>query len=220
MRTRRVGRRVSSAFRRPRRTGFSLIEIVVALTIIIVLAAIVTYRASAADDLERYRRVAKKLEAIARAITFFEHTRPPYSFRQTVFASPSRLSQLTKLITVSDVDSCKLAVYSAAEVARWKGPYYSREFPLNGTFRVEDGFVLQDTLVRDPATGDPGPYAASNPPPRASLKMVMLNVTPEDAKGLADVVDGDQSGTIGAVRFTLSGVDPIPVYYGVEIRGC
>jgi prepilin-type N-terminal cleavage/methylation domain-containing protein len=203
-----------------RRRGFTLVEIVVALTILLVLGAIVIAADIRGTDRDRWLRAALVLDDIARAINKTEVTRPPFSFAQTVGANPSRLSQLTKPITNSELNSCKLVAFSGTQVSNWRGPYYLRELPVNGNFKVETGFVTEDEMIRVPATGDPGPYSPTSPPPPAALLIVMNNVAPEDAQGLAELVDGDATGTAGAVTFTLSGSSPITVHYRVEITGC
>src|SRR5687767_12702872 len=88
------------------RRGLTIIELVVVIAILAILGVVITSAAggtSAAlqSDQERINEVANELDILARAIAFFEPTKAPFSFKQTVGVYPSRLSQLTDAINPS-----------------------------------------------------------------------------------------------------------------------
>src|SRR5436190_20285334 len=129
------------------RKGFTLIEAVVGVTIAAVLATafylsinLGTTGSSAADAAQRAANAAASLFDIVNAIASLETTNPPTSFRQTVGAMPSALSQLTTPITVAQRNTCGRVtdVYPAGTppavpvtrgcVKGWSGPYSTRKF--------------------------------------------------------------------------------------------
>ena len=215
--------------------GFTLIEAAVGLAIAAILAAAFYYSfgssssGSGGDDrAARASAAAVSLFDIASAIAALETTNPPFSFLQTVGAYPSRLSQITTQITTADRNSCDRAsdVYLATTppnppvnpgyVQGWKGPYYIVAFPLNGTVQLAPGFLVQDDMVRVPAT-PPG----NNPSGAAlagRLQIVLNNVALLDAQALDVAVDSTTSGTSGTVRYNTT--DPTIVNYELMVSGC
>lgn len=196
------------------RFGFSIIEIVVGVAILAIIGAVVIANvnpaAALSNDIERVNVAADNLDEIARAIAFFEPTKPATSFHQTVGVYPSRLSMLTAQISTSQLNSCDVT-FTNQQVNAWTGAYYGREIPTSG-FKIADGFIADDTLARNPATN-----AVQE---RASLSIIIPNVTADDAAALALTIDGESSGTLGAVRFTANGSNPVTVSYRIEIGGC
>src|SRR5687767_6205959 len=131
------------------RIGFTLIEAVVGVTIAAILAVGFYLSvgskaaASAADEIaEQAAITAFSLYDITSAIAALETTNPPVSFKQTVGAYPSALSQLTTPITTADRNSCDRTTDAYLGTAPpafpgnpgytqgWKGPYYSLTFPV------------------------------------------------------------------------------------------
>jgi prepilin-type N-terminal cleavage/methylation domain-containing protein len=219
-----------------KRRGFTLIEAIVGVTIAAVLATafylsmkLGSSGSSAEDRAERAANAAVSLYDIATAIASLETTNPPTSFRQTVGAYPTRLSQLTIPITTADRNSCDRATdaYLAGPVPNppvnpgyvqgWQGPYYTLSFPLGGTTQLAKGFVAQDDMVRIPA------FPPTPPPPSGAswagrLQIVMNNVTQLDAQALDATVDFTMSGTAGTVRYTAA--DPTAVQYEIRVSRC
>jgi len=165
---------------------------------------------SVKNDIDRINNVAKTLDDLSRAMAFFEPTRQAFTFHQTIGVYPGRLSHITTVITASQRNSCG-AFYSAGNVAAWTGGYYSRELPPAG-FPIDAGFTSQDSLVRTPSN--------TGGTPNGTLAIVIPGVSAADAQMLASTVDGDSTGTVGTVRFTGNGSNPVTVSYLTAVGGC
>ena len=218
-----------------RRPGFTLVEAVVGVTIAAVLATAyyLTMKlpgssGSAAEDAaERAAAAATSLFDIVNAIASLETTNPPTSFRQTVGAMPSALSQLTNPITITQRNSCDRVTdsYSAAAVpaipgnpgyvAGWNGPYSTYTFLAGGSTQIAEGFVAQDDLVRVPANPVNNPKDAEW---AGRLQIVFPSVAQADAQALDAAVDYTISGTAGTVRYTAS--DPTALQYEIRVSRC
>lgn len=201
---------------RSKRKGLTLVELVVVMAILAILAVVIvstTGGSSAASqsDQERINEVAKELDVLSRAIAFFEPTKAPTSFKQTVGVYPSRLSHLTDAITPGKQNSCGTN-YTSGQAAAWTGGYYTRELPTTGFF-MAPGFTLQDVMVRTPVN--------ANSQQHGTLAIVIPNVTLADAQLLDQTVDRDPSATTATVRFTPdNGTSPVTVSYLSAIGGC
>ena len=198
------------------RRGLTIIELVVVIAILAILGAVIvstTGGSSAAlqSDQERINTVANELDILSRALAFFEPTRAPISFKQTVGVYPSRLSHLTDAITTGKQNSCGVN-YTAAQAALWTGGYYTREFPTTGLF-LAPGFTLQDLLVRTPAN--------VNTQQHGTIAIVIPAVELSDAMLLDQTVDGIASATGATVLFTPNNSStPVTVSYLSAIGGC
>lgn len=194
--------------------GFTIVEIIVGVAIISIIAIVVFANvnptAKASSDSERISIAAANFDELARNIAFFEPTKPAFSFHQVIGVYPSLLSQLTVPITTSQKNDCGVT-FTNTQVNTWPaGVYYGRQIPTTG-FKIADGFVALDSLVRVPPNNST--LAAG------SLSIVVPNVVRGDAASLARIVDGDSTGAIGAVRFPATG-DPVTMSYRIEIGGC
>ena len=197
------------------RIGFSLPEIIVSVAIFAIIAAVlipqVSRTTAAASTVDRANQAAVTLDQLARAIAFFEATKPAFSFHQTLGVYPGKLSHLVTPITTSQTNDCSVP-YTTGQVSSWPGHnYYSVNIPTTG-YKLADGFVTQDSLIRSPAN------AASVS--AGILYIVVPAVARSDAAALARIVDNDSTGTVGAVRYTASGESPVTVNYRIEIGGC
>lgn len=196
--------------------GLTLIELVVVIAILGVLGVVITSTtggssAASQSDQERINEVANQLDVLARAIAFFEPTKTPFSFKQTVGVYPSRLSHLTDAITPAKQNSCGTN-YTSGQAALWLGGYYIRELPPSGFF-MAPGFTLQDLLVRVPTN--------TSSQQHGTLAIVIPNVTLSDAQLLDQTVDRDPSATLATVRYTPdNGTSPVTVSYLSAIGGC
>lgn len=201
------------------RKGLTIVELVIVIAILGILGVVVVSTtggtsASQQSDQERINEVANTLDILARAIAFFEPTKPKFSFKQTVGVYPSRLSHLTEAITPSKMNSCGQN-YTSAEAAAWTGGYFTREIPTAG-FLVGPGFLTQDVLVRNPPT-----FPVPQGPFHGTLAIVIPNVTKADAALLAYTVDGDSTGTVATVRYTpQDGSSPVTVSYLIAVGNC
>lgn len=208
--------RLQLGYVRGMRRGLTIIELVIVIAILAILGVVITSStggtsAALQSDQDRINEVANELDILARAIAFFEPTKAPFSFKQTVGVYPSRLSQLTDAINPSKQNSCGLN-YTSGQAALWLGGYYTRELPPAGFF-MAPGFTLLDLLVRSPLT--------TLTQQHATLAIVIPNVSLADAQLLDQTVDRDASATAGTVRYTPDiGISPVTVSYLSAVGGC
>ena len=220
---------------KPSRFGFTMIEVVVGVTIAAVLAfafyATFSLGGSALSaEEQRAQRAGEAgiiLFDIASAIAALETTNPPTSFLQTVGAYPNNLAQLTTPITTADRNSCNRATdaylgtavpdppQEPGYVLGWKGPYYRMSFVAGGTTQLAQGFLLQDDLIRVPTTPPNNPRGADL---AGRLQMQMTNVALLDAQALDAAVDQVVSGSFGTGRYATA--NPTTVSYEIMVSGC
>ena len=217
-----------------RRQGFTLIEAIVGITIASVLATafyltmkLNTVGGSTQDAAERASNTAVALFDIVNSIAALETTNPPYSFKQTVGAYPTRLSQLTTPLVAGDRNSCDRVedAYLTTAVPQfpanpgyvlgWKGPYSVYTFPTGGAIQLASGFIAQDDLVRVPTSPVNN---AKDAEWAGRLQIVFPTVTQSDAQALDAAVDLTISGTSGTVRYTAT--DPTAVQYEIRVSRC
>lgn len=223
------------------RRGLTLIESVVALAIVgIAAVTIVLANASAtqrsATELDNIEKASRMLTDLSEALALWTERRSgdPSSFFQIIGVNPGKLSHLTSPITTTDRNSCGLGMpqqnatrFKNAEVNRWEGQFFRQELPTTG-FLIAPGFFANDQLLRYSAIRNPtGPpwfnqeyFPAGNTTTPGTLAIVIPNVKYEDAVALAQRVEGDPTGTFGAVRFTPNGTAPVTVEYHIGIHGC
>ena len=183
---------------------------------------------SAAEDAaERATNASFALFDIVNAMASLETTNPPTSFRQTVGAMPTALSQLTNPITTAQTNSCDRVTdayltgtppavpINPGYVNGWKGPYSTYSFIAGGTTQIAEGFIVQDNLVRIPANPVTNPKGDEW---AGRLQIVFPSVTQTDAQALDAAVDLTISGTGGTVRYTAS--DPTAVQYEIRVSRC
>ena len=197
------------------RRGLTIIELVVVVAILGILGVVIvstTGGTSAAlqSDQERINEVASQLDILSRAIAFFEPTKSPISFKQTVGDYPSRLSHLSTPISPTKQNSCG-ASYTTADSLAWTGGYYVRELPPSGLF-LAGGFTLQDLMVRNPANTATQQHG--------NLAIVIPNVVLSDAQLLDQTVDRDPGATAATVRYTPTNTPTVTVSYLINIGGC
>lgn len=214
------------------RSGVTLLEIVVALAIIVVISGTIFLSVGSSSrtsgDAKRVDEAAATLAALADALAKYSNMSTvaarDQSFARTISGdanggvNPGRLSYLSTRILATDRDSCN-ALYSAAEVLRWVGPFYSTPIPPTG-LKIAEGFFANDLMVRHDQAGLPSTTPADILRTPGTLAIVMPNVAIDDARALLLAVEGEQNGTSGAVRFTAAGDAPVTVSYHVAIHGC
>lgn len=179
------------------RSGFSLMEAVVALIITATLAAVVLPGLVRALDDARVQRGLDSLEAIASAILEYE---------DDINAYPPNLFQLVTELQNGDDDSCGDNL-SNGERNRWDGPYLDRIVPSTGV-PVGVG-VAAPTLIRFPTGGND-----------ALLVVVVNDVGEEDATALDARVDGDgmSAGTVLWTSVEADGL--VTLGWAIPINGC
>lgn len=216
------------------RRGATLFEVVITVGILAVIGAAIYISEATGSGLggtaANVDKAARVLSEIADAEGRITGTGGATSFNQivgqdkaTVSSNASKLSQLTKPITVNDVNSCGYN-YLTAEVGRWRTPFYYRDFPTTGIL-IAPGYYAQDALVRYNSPGVP--TTPANRPDEndarapGTVAIVMPNTPLQEALALAARVEGDQGGVLGAVRyFPQNGSSPVTLEYHITVRGC
>ena len=211
-----------------RRSGFTLIETVVTVSLIAILAAFVIpsvmRKTNAADPV----KVANDLRSISTAVETFE---------SDVKELPGNLEQLTQPILTNsacnalqpcDSTISHASIFTTAEATEWKGPYLEASIERDPSATLRSGYVadISNVLVRfDAVNGVPewcpsvgnaqtpcAGYVSTNP------LFVAVRVTGLDsAQALVvnGLVDGPnetrgKEGLLGRFRFPVSGS---PAYY-------
>lgn len=216
------------------RRGATLFEVIITVGIMAIIAGAVYINEATSSKLggesANVDRAAITLAEIADAAGRTTGTGGATSFNQdignanaNVSANAGKLSQLTTKLVNGDLNSCMYA-YTTSEVGRWIRPYYYRILPTTG-FNLAPGYFAQDSLIRYNQAGVPTTLA--NRPAHndafsyGTLAIVMPNTQLQDAVALANRVEGDQSGILGAVRyFPRDGSTPVTLEYHFTIRGC
>lgn len=217
----------------PEQAGFTVVEVLAALAIIVVLAAVVlpTRYPGQDSDMDRARVAARNLAELREAINGIEVTLRPTSFKQNtgqespavVGKNPLRLSDLTNRIATTgsnSLNSCGTGnPYLSTEVTRWSstGPYWSGNVTASGAV-IAPGFVAQDLFVVTKV--DAANFTTANSSQHLAIRMPSVALT--DAQNLAQIVDGSSTGAglVRTVKFTPSGVAPVQVDYIVLLNNC
>jgi hypothetical protein len=189
------------------------------------------------NDLDNIEKAARTLTDLSEAIALWTERRSgdPTSFFHVIGVNPGRLSHLTTPITTTDRNSCGPGLpqqnqtrYKTPEVGRWAGQFFRQEMPTTG-FLIAPGFFANDVLLRYSAIRNAsGPpwfneeyFPAGNTTTPGTLAIVIPNVAYADAVALAQRVEGDPTGSFGAVRFTPNATNtPVTVEYHIAIHGC
>lgn len=189
--------------RQGRRDAFTLVEVIVALAVILILAAVAVPQLGGFLDQKRIEETAALLDEISDALY------GPGSFQDNVGANASRLSFLSAPIVNGDDDSCGTG-YSGAERGDWAdgGPYVNFVIDPSAGLATPVG-QAQDLLVRSTVGG-------------TFLQIIWPNtVTLVDAQALDAYVDGAVNANSGAVRWTAqAGTDMATMRYQIPVSGC
>jgi prepilin-type N-terminal cleavage/methylation domain-containing protein len=193
-----------------RRRGFSIAEIVIAVAMIAIVAAVTLPSVARYLDQQEVTTTAGTLSDLGTAI---------YAFRGAVGVSPGTLTQLGQQITTGDVSGCG-AHYLSASTTRWtrsSTPFYAKATSVSG-FPLPLG-TANDLLVRTAASTSP-----------AYLQIVIPNVRFQDAILLNDEIDGEldanntsRSNTTGTIQWSVpaSSTDRVIVTYNLSVtKGC
>ena len=182
------------------RAAFTMVEILVALAIIAILAAILVPTVGSQLRQGKSTAVANQLSNLRSSID---------AYRQNVVRFPLVLTVLTTLPGATAVDACGTVV-PAANRALWRGPYLNDN--ILGDFPVGDATILNQ-LVRIPAAGAGAP---------GILEILAINVDSTVAADLEAQFDGTPivaaSYTTGTIQWTAAGLDTLK--FLIPIRGC
>lgn len=172
-------------WRRARRAGFALVEVIVALAVLLILAAVALPQIAGYLDQKRIEETAAQLVIVRDALY-----RTTTGFRQAVGANAGRLSQLSTAITTSDRDSCG-ATYNGGEVGRWddQGPYVNFVIDASTGMATPIG-LANNALTRIVAGGT------------TRLRISWTDASLSDAAALDLYVDGAAGWNTGTVQWT------------------
>ena len=179
------------------RSGFTIIEVLVALAIMVVLGALVVPSIVANVDRARIDAAEESLEGIADAVNLFADRVDEY---------PGTVTQLVVPITTGDADICG-DTYNNGEVNRWAGPYLNRSVPSAG-LPISIGTVQNAfTTLADPSGID-------------YLRPGVDSVLTEDAEALDRRVDGGDGASGGTIRWSDIGGGFTTTYYLIPYPDC
>ena len=191
-----------------RHPAFSLVEVLVALALVAILAALVIPTAKSQLDKSEVSAATSNLQSIREAIL---------AYRENVGFYPIELLQLSNKPGISGAssnNSCGAAL-SAASIAKWRGPYLAQAVTTGG---IASGDVtIQNTLVRSPANTSSVPEGTlivqvANAPNSASETFVL------DVEQMFDPGTSDLNA--GAIRWTVTSGIIGTMTFHIGIRGC
>jgi len=197
---------MSRRARRSRWVGFALVEVIVALAVLLILAAVALPQIAGYLDQKRIEETAVRLVVVRDAL--YKTGGGSIAFRQTVGANAGRLSHLIIPITTADAHICG-GNYSNGERNNWpdEGPYLNFVIDPAAGMATPIGLANND-LVR---FNDGGTIKA---------RITWTNASLDDAQALDLYVDGTLNYNAGTVRWTpqngLNGV-VTTLYYDVVI---
>ncbi|HET9424228.1 MAG TPA: prepilin-type N-terminal cleavage/methylation domain-containing protein [Gemmatimonadaceae bacterium] len=194
--------------------GFSLIEVIVALAILLILAAVALPTLSATVDQARIDTTAAQLQAVRNGL--YDPASNGHAFFQEVGANAGRLSELSSVIVANNAnyatgtdDSCGRS-FRTSEVNRWiaNGPFVNFNIDRNTGLATAIGNAA-DSLTRIPNDDDPG-----------VLRINFINsVDVQDAKRLDATIDGANGASSGAVQWLAPAADGVvTMYYFIPIN--
>lgn len=187
------------------RAGFTFIELIVGLAIVVMIAAVVTPAVTGSLDRTRVGEAADMLAGLAASFP---------GFHDDVGDHPGRLHHLGAAgISTSEPNSCG-ASYPNGHVNKWDGPYYG-ERNLDGTPLPVFVGLAQDALVRLPGAQGRG---SGN---TGLLGIVITGVREQDALALDQEVDGGAGPASGTIQWDAPDAEgTVVMRYLVPISGC
>jgi prepilin-type N-terminal cleavage/methylation domain-containing protein len=184
-----------------RRRGFSLLEVVVALLIIAILAAVVATTVAGRVRTGASAAFAQTFSALSDAIL---------EFRADVRRYPTHLNYLSAAPPSTEKDLCSQGVPSSYR-SNWRGPYVKSAITTSGL--VVSSATIRDSLELDPA----GPYTVST---TGALVMVASNVDSTVANALELRYDGNSNFSSGVIRYTVTSSGQGTLKFALPVRGC
>lgn len=191
------------------RKGFSLAEILVSVAIVAVIAAVVIPSIGSQVNKGETGRVSSDLVNVRSAVE---------QFLADVRRYPSNMGQLqTKILatTASDTGINASGQFTAAQVARWKGPYMTKDFSTTAVtgyggqvvtfFRVCDN--VTNTLTSCSAPGATGRY----------LTITIPGISQTEAQEIDNAMD-DGVLTTGQIRWITGGAKDSLRYLALPIQ--
>lgn len=176
---------VVSSLRLSARRGFTLAEILVALALMALLAAVLLPTVAGQVLKGDAGRVVQDLEAVRAGAE---------RFLTDIRRYPGKYSDLSRAITVANTDILGSA-YTSGQVTKWEGPYITKD---TITASVETGFGGRITNVFK---------TELNTNAVSYLTVVVTGITGPDADRIDEQIDGPSATprTTGLLRWVSSG---------------
>jgi prepilin-type N-terminal cleavage/methylation domain-containing protein len=188
--------------------AFTLVEVIVALSVLLILAAVATPSLTGFLDQKRIDATAAQLAEVRDGLSLAGS-----GFRQGVGANAGALSELTTQIWNANSgtppfprNSCG-NTFSNGQVNSWdnSGPYVN--FFIAATGLVTPIGVAEDTLHRIPKSATAG-----------VVQIVITNVSESDAALFDATVDGSSGSATGTIQWTAPVGGLVTVFYQMPIN--
>jgi prepilin-type N-terminal cleavage/methylation domain-containing protein len=193
------GRRGAARQLRGRNAGFSLIEIIVVLAVVVALSAVLVPVVVSRIQQGEAASLGATLAAVRDAV---------FAYRTDVRRYPTHLRYLTEA-PVAATDICGRSV-PAAYLSSWQGPYLGRSISAAG-IEVANAIVL-DSIGRSPTT-----FNAS------TTGELLLRVQQVDS-AVARRIERDHDTALdfgaGVIRWTDDGNGRGTLHMAIPVRGC
>jgi type II secretory pathway pseudopilin PulG len=174
------------------RTGFTLIELIVMMVILLTLVVVVTPTAMRAIDRQRITETSDKLNALT--LSIYNTAANNLAFRQRVGSTPGRLIQLVEVPGKSDAinhpDACG-GSFNSTEIDNWNswGPFLN--YPIEPTVGIPTPIGNgKNALIRTDTKGV------------ITLAVQFPNVDVQDAINLDQYTDNANGSAAGLVQWT------------------
>jgi prepilin-type N-terminal cleavage/methylation domain-containing protein len=183
--------------------GFTLPEILVSITLVAILAAVVVPTITSQIRKGDPTRIGSEFMAIRGAVE---------QFLSDVRRYPKDIGQLTTVITNTQtpLGGTSLATYGTPEIARWRGPYLSKD----GTAALQTGYSLNFNTAFDTVTlatsGTSSCTGANCGQKYMVLSVPMVNG--DDPQSITELDKQFDDGTLttGVVRYrTCANAEPV-----------
>lgn len=195
--------------RRSRGAGFALVEVIVALAVILILAAVALPQVTGYLDQKKAEAAAAQLAVVRDALY---NPATTTDFFSVIGNNASRLSQLTTPLVAGDLDACGTA-FSGGERNNWLngGPWLN--YGIDATVGMATPIGQADNVMtRAPASGGAG------------INTLRINFTNavrlDDALNLDLLVDGVSGWNTGTVQWTPQGGTngTVTLYYYITVN--
>lgn len=190
--------------------AFTLVEVIVALAVMLILAAVAVPQLTGYLDQKRIEETAAQLAQVRDAL--YKSGAGNLAFYQTVGSNAGYLDELTTPLVAGDLDSCQ-TTFSNAQRNNWPngGPFLNYVITTGGMATPVG--QADNLLTRTPPNGGGG---------SGTLRITWTNnVSLGDAQALDLYVDGVAGWNAGTVQWTpqlgTSGV--VSLHYFVVING-
>lgn len=176
--------------------GFTLAEILVALALMAVLAAVLLPTVAGQIMKGDAGRVSQDLQAVRGGLD---------QFLADVRRYPGRYSDLSKIIATTNTDALGSA-YTAGHVSRWKGPYVTKD-TVNAQIETGFGGAIKNPFMLVTNT-NAIPY----------LTIVITGISGPDFDKIDEQVDGVVGRTSGLLRWNSTGGIDSTKYLALPIQ--